>query len=115
MDGELVVINLQNGRYYASGGAGPAIWLLLERSVEVLDVAAAIATRYSLAPDVARTDVAAFVRKLELEALIVAAAAPDTPGDSSFPAGIDGDYVAPTLTTFDDMEQAFALDPPLRP
>jgi hypothetical protein len=115
MDGELVVINLQNGRYYASGGAGPAAWLLLDRGVAVMDVAAAIAAHYALSPEIARADVTAFVRKLETEALIVAADAPTERADGTFPDGILGGYAAPTLTTFDDMEQAFALDPPLRP
>jgi Coenzyme PQQ synthesis protein D (PqqD) len=112
MDGELVAINLQTGLYYSSTGIGPVIWQLMEAGHTGASISGAIATHCGVDAGRVQSDVTAFLDRLLAENLVApvdgAVASRDTPIIYS------GEYVAPSLTSFNDMEQAFALDPPLR-
>lgn len=113
MDGELVAINLRSGLYYSSAGAGPAIWQLVEAGHTASAIADWLVKATGGEVTTIRNDVEAFVTRLLDADLVELVAEPATP-----PAAVDPDvprpYLSPTLTSFDDMEQAFALDPPLR-
>jgi hypothetical protein len=113
MDGELVAINLRTGLYYSSSGIGAVIWQLMEAGHTTDSISAAIVARLNVPPDRVRSDVTDFLQRL-LEADLVAGtdAPPGVPGDVTIDAAIA--YEAPSLTRYDDMEKAFALDPPLR-
>ncbi len=114
MDGEVVAINLRTGLYYSSSGIGAIIWQLMEAGETVEGIAAKIAHHFKVPSDTVRADVTSFVQSLLDEGLIevLSSALPRDSGDSAI--AYEGVYEAPSLMRFDDMEQAFALDPPLR-
>jgi hypothetical protein len=112
MDGELVAINLRTGLYYSSTGIGPVIWELMEAGQTSAAIAGAIARHLNVAPDRVEIDVKAFLSRLVEEDLVAHADGADRLDDVTIAYG--GAYEPPSLTAFDDMEQAFALDPPLR-
>ena len=113
MDGELVAINLRTGLYYSSTGIGPVIWQLMEAGQTAEAISGTISRHLDIAPDRVQADVQAFLERLLEEDLVAPA---DGAADGSDDAAIvyAGSYEAPTLQSFNDMEQAFALDPPLR-
>lgn len=113
MDGELVVINLRNGLYYSSTGVGVKIWEGVERGASVTDISKDIVRQYDIDAARAAADTAAFLEKLEAEALVEASDAAPAEIATIAPAERLA-YESPTLTTFDDMAETFALDPPLR-
>lgn len=113
VDGELVAINLQSGLYFASQGIGPFIWAGLEAGRAVGAITDAIATHFQVPADQVARDVQAFLDRLAEAELIVAGGLPGlAPGAlEGLPAGA---YQPPTLDAYNDLEQAFAVDPPLR-
>lgn len=117
MDGELVVINLHNGLYYSSSGTGPWIWLLLEAGCDTEEIARQISLEFNTPFESVLSDISAFLERLVAEDLLERIEVTNTAAAAAKPAAMPlagENYAPPTLMTFDDMEQAFALDPPLR-
>ena len=112
MDGELVVINLQTGLYYSSTGIGPVIWQLMEAGHNSERISTAIAAHCGVDLGRVQSDVTAFLERLLAEDLVTPVADAIAVRESAIT--YSGQYIAPSLTSFNDMEQAFALDPPLR-
>ena len=113
MDGELVVINLRNGLYYASDSIGGDIWQGFEDGASEAGIAQRIASAFDVSAEQAEADIAAFAAKLVAESLIEPAGTVEAV-EPVAPAGERPPYAAPSLTTFDDMAETFALDPPLK-
>lgn len=110
MDGELVVINFHSGLYYSSVGVGTAIWELMEAGHSLGAIAATIARNTGASAATVETDVTGFIEQLLAADLIEPAEYPP----SQVAQDYSGDYSAPTLTAFNDLEKSFALDPPLQ-
>jgi Coenzyme PQQ synthesis protein D (PqqD) len=113
MDGELVVINLRNGLYYASSGVGVHIWQRLEQGASVSQIVHDVVGHYDVPAERAATDVTAFIDKLTNESLVEASDAMPAAAPESLSSANRQRYESPSLTTFDDMAETFALDPPL--
>lgn len=112
IDGELIVIRLSDGSYYATDNVGPHVWALLAAGLAVGDVARTIAAWYDCPAETAAADVTAFVDQLLEEELIVRAARDDAkPAVPSPPAKLDA-YETPQLRVYRDMGNLLALDPP---
>lgn len=110
MDGELVVINFHSGLYYSSVGIGTAIWQLLEAGQPLGVIAATISRDTGTALATVESDATAFLDQLLSAGLIEPAESNASATDVTY----GGAYATPTLTAFDDLEQSFALDPPLQ-
>jgi hypothetical protein len=115
MEGEAIVINAVNGRYYSLDEAGCVAWVHLADGTELAGVVSAIVGRYDAEPAVVRADVVALAQQLVGEDLLVVADAPMEAADESVlpPASARLPYVTPELVTFTDMEDLLAFDPPL--
>jgi hypothetical protein len=113
MDGELVAINLRTGLYYSSAGVGAVIWQLMEAGQTADAISAAVAEHFRLPNEVVHGDVAEFLDRLVTEDLIGAVEGDASEGGAAAIV-YAGPYEAPSLMAFNDMEQAFAVDPPLR-
>ena len=111
MDGELVVISLETGLYYSSTGVGSAIWQLMEAGYADTAIVDVMVRHFGATQDRVQTDVSSFLDKLLAQGLIepVADPGPAAAVEISF----TGAYETPAFTSFDDMQEAFALDPPL--
>ena len=110
MDGELVVINFHSGLYYSSVGVGTTIWQLMEAGHSVGEIAATIARNMQAAPETVAADTAGFIEQLLSAGVIEEASGPV----SNVAVDYSGAYAAPTLTSFHDLEQSVAIDPPLQ-
>jgi hypothetical protein len=114
MDGELVVINLRNGLYYSSAGVGVHIWQGIEQGVSFSQIVDNVMGHYDVLADRATADVAAFIDKLATESLVEASDVSPSTASGTVPPANRQPYESPSLTTFDDMAETFALDPPLQ-
>lgn len=110
MDGELVVINFNSGLYYSSMGVGTAIWQLMEAGQSLGAIAATIARDTGIALEIVGADVGGFMEQLLSAGVIEASEVPV----SAVVVEYSGVYASPTLTSFHDLEQSVALDPPLQ-
>ncbi len=111
IDGEVVVVNLDNGTYYSFDGVGGRVWDLLSEGGRSLEgLTAKVSSVYSGERDEIATAVARFVAQLREEELISVAAGDDAAGNVG-----DGtpqaQFVAPVLNKYTDMEALLLVDP----
>ncbi len=64
MDGEVVMMSVEDGAYYGIGGVGGRIWALLERPTALNDVVQAICAEYAVDRATCERDVLAFAGQL---------------------------------------------------
>lgn len=110
IEGEAVIINLSTGVYYSMDRAGALVWEALAAGHSARDIAGALTTSAGVAADVVNADMDTLLKALIAEGLV--GSDPETaPATTalSFPAA---EYAAPTLTSYRDMRDLLALDPP---
>ncbi len=64
MDGDLVMMSIENGEYYGIGGVGSRIWELLANAVGIAQIAETITTEFEVETVQCQTDVIAFAQQL---------------------------------------------------
>jgi hypothetical protein len=110
LDGETIVIHLDNGSYYSLTGSGSEIWNLLGAGATVPQICAQLALRHRRQQGDIRSEVDAFISELRREELVDDGEA----GASQAPAGpteADGAWVTPKLERYDDMRDFLLVDP----
>ena len=70
MDGELVMMSVDKGKYYGLGGIGPRIWDILEEPRTVADVVGVITAEYEVDPVECQRDVENYLQALLADNLI---------------------------------------------
>jgi hypothetical protein len=117
LDGEAVIINLLNGTYYSLDSAGAMMWELAAGGGTIAEIVGGVTARYDVDAPRARSDAERLVGELVAERLLVPAsgASRDAPVMASPNGGAAGrlPYDAPMLTTYRDMADLLALDPPM--
>lgn len=117
IDGEVVVVNLDNGTYYSFDGVGGAVWNLLDGAGrDLASLTAGLITRYTGDPAQIAAAAARFIAQLTAEGLIRVEA---IEGDAGVPPGDPGvpsttpatPFSEPTLQKYTDMEALLLADP----
>lgn len=85
LDGQFMLMNIENGSYYEMTGIGGVIWQMLETPKSEAELVEAILGRYEVERDQCSRDVRAFLDKLV--ATHVVTEQPDTAGTTAPPAG----------------------------
>lgn len=117
IDGETLIINLENGNYYSLIGTGAEIWSIVERGASVDDIVETLDRRYTGERAGMEAAVGRLVADLQSEGLVVHAHRPVPRADVPRPAGgadAGGDrrpFEAPLLSKFTDMQDLLLLDP----
>lgn len=114
VDSEVILINFGTGMYYTMSNVGLAVWQLLERRHSLEEMGTIIAERYGVEIETVLRDLETVIGRLIEARLIVAdggAASPDPVALAEL--GNGESYSEPTLHTYTDMAEIFALDPPL--
>lgn len=112
IDGEVVVINLDNGNYYSIEGIGADVWTLAENGTSVDEIARVLAQRYT-GSHIAE-GVHAFLQQVLNEHLLVEAPERQPAADvDTLLAPVAGEkpFEAPVLNTYTDMQDLLLLDP----
>ena len=107
-DGEVIALNLQEGKYYNMEGTAAFIWTSIARGVAAPIVLEQLTSLVPNESEKISTELLAFLTQLEQEGLIVATAEPLTAVETlSAPAA----YSTPLLAVFTDMQEVIQLDP----
>lgn len=72
MDGEFVMMGVDQGEYYAVKGVAATLWRHLAEPCDLDTLCAAVADDYDVTPDACRADVAAFLEQLSGKGMVAA-------------------------------------------
>lgn len=70
MDGEKVMLNIENGNYYNLGELGGDIWGMMKKPIEVRSIIMKILSEYEVEESECEEQVISYVNKLYSEGLI---------------------------------------------
>jgi hypothetical protein len=110
---EVVLVNLDTGKYYSISGTGPTLWNDLARGFEIEQVVARIQRVYTGDNAAIATDVSKFAERLLDEQLLVPAVEPQASSVAEVVAatGARPSFVSPVIENYDDMQDLLVLDP----
>lgn len=86
LDGQFLLMNIENGAYFEVVGIGSAIWHLLETPRSEAEIVDHVTQRYRVDRDTCARDVRAFLDRLQAVSLIKKGAEP-SPGADGTAAG----------------------------
>ena len=107
IDGEVVIINMDSGKYYSLLDMAAALWHCIDAGTTREALLARVQNAYA-EQNGAHADVTAFLDALFAEGLIDTAT--DVRSESPAPP-LPATYVAPRLETFTDLQELLMLDP----
>lgn len=116
IDGEVVIINLDNGNYYSLDGAGADIWQGITEGCSLREITGRLLSHYAGDPQTIEAAVRGLAAELEMEALVVVSEAPSTLPSQRTPPDVKtaerrSAFHAPTLSRYVDMQDLLLLDP----
>ena len=111
IDGEAIIIKLEQGVYYSLNELGSVIWKNIEEKNSSSAIIDYIVSNYSVEISRAKQDVINFLNEMDKEQLVV-------PNNKSITPKVKHksdklSYMAPQLEAYRDMEDLLALDPPV--
>lgn len=111
-EGELVVVNLETGRYYAMSGESADIFTLCTQVAALEEIVSALSVNYSGAIDDVKTASRAFLEQLKEEGLVTETdTRPDSQSSPSLGQAPVREFVPPTFEVHNDMQDLLMLDP----
>ena len=110
IDGEVLIMDSRNGFYFSSSGPGAVIWRLIELSYNEDQIAARIAAESGADLSVVAPAIAEFLDQLLAHDLVRPASAGQTLSCEP-PPQMEGNFVAPELAVYSDMQDLLLLDP----
>lgn len=113
IEGEVVIVNMNNGYYYSSENIGSVVWRMVEQGSTYGEIIAALAARYpGSSAEIERTT-AQMIGELRDEGLIIGTEAGPggvVPADAF--AGLDDSgFMPPQLHKHKDMQDLLLVDP----
>jgi hypothetical protein len=106
LDGEVIIINLATGSYYAMNNVGALVWCSLD------EIAARVADSYDVSRERAGADLLALADRLIVEGVVGISDATVATGQGA-PAAQRLPYERPDLGAYSDMRDLLAMDPPM--
>ncbi|PIB92137.1 PqqD family peptide modification chaperone [Caulobacter sp. FWC2] len=71
LDDKLLMLSLEQGRYFSLSGVGPRIWELLATPISQAGLIARLGEEFEVAPEVCQAEVAAFLQALRDQNLLI--------------------------------------------
>lgn len=117
IDGEVIIVNLNNGNYYSLTQSAAVVWTGIERGATVEQLENRLASRYSGETGVMNQALAGLIQALEAERLITrripseASQPADPAPEEALHAREKEAFQPPVFERFTDMEDLLLLDP----
>jgi hypothetical protein len=111
-DDEVVIVNLDSGRYYSTQQTGADVWQLLVAGQTVGEMSTRLALHYDASPESMVESVARFCEQLTAESLVMPT--DEAPVGVALPTLADRGrraFTEPRLQVFTDMQDLLLLDP----
>ncbi|MEV5027127.1 MULTISPECIES: lasso peptide biosynthesis PqqD family chaperone [Paenibacillus] len=70
MNGEKIMLSIENGKYYNLGQLGGRVWELMASPVSIQDMVKQLVTEYEIEPGACEQQVRTFLQQLKSEGLI---------------------------------------------
>lgn len=71
LQGESVILNMKNGRYYGINTVGSSIWAAIQNPSSFEDIRSAILNEYDVTEDVCQREIKTFLDKMVQEELVI--------------------------------------------
>ena len=114
VNGETMIVNLDNGNYFSLNTTGGQVWALIEAGASENHILIRISELYGVDQTLAAKKVKPFLEQLILEGLIVPNGVSRDP-DVSVPSAIvttpADSFEPPLLQKYSDMQELLILDP----
>jgi len=113
IEGEAIILNLENGAYYSTAGTGVVIWEGAVQGATAEEITAYLKQQYTGDPAAMAEATTQFLAELQQEGLIVSAA-PDVISAPAFSPSSSEPLAAfelPALSKYTDMQDLLLLDP----
>jgi Coenzyme PQQ synthesis protein D (PqqD) len=111
IDGEALIVNLENGNYYSATNTAESVWALVSAGVGVDAAIDALSNRFTGNAEAIDAETRAFVEKLIAAELLIS----DVTAGNEMPQASLGveksPWAAPKLREYTDMQDLIALDP----
>jgi hypothetical protein len=121
IDGEAIIVNLDNGNYYSTDKVGALIWGFLENGLAKQQIVDVLAQEYSGCRDAIAEGVSQMITQMQHEGLVV----PDQdceqsgngpigqshPQEPTLQNGEKPSFEVPVLHKYNDMQDLLLLDP----
>ena len=115
IDGEAVLVNMENGSYYSIDSVGAVVWDYIEKGLSSSQIVEAISAQYAGEQADITIGIEQLFDDLQTEQLIVvgesAVSNNHTVINRANPAASKPKFVAPILNKYTDMEDLLLLDP----
>jgi len=115
IDGEAVIVNMENGNYYSLDDSGAFLWELICKGSNIEETCSAVDEHYAESDTAVEPAVSALVNELLKEELIVSLEGGAEAGSSASPNLENGQtearFTSPELKKYTDMEEVLLLDP----
>lgn len=116
IDGEVVIVNLDNGHYYSLVSAGADIWDGIERGISRDNLIEEMTQQYDGSREALECALESFIEELEQEELIVleqtdALTRINSSGEQPNISKEKVSFEPPVLQKYTDMEELLILDP----
>jgi len=69
IDGETVMMSIENGKYYGLDDIGSLIWALIEKPIRVSDLIGTLLEKYDVDRETCESDVLTFLDKLKAQSI----------------------------------------------
>jgi len=110
IDGEVIIVNLENGSYYSCVDLGAYVWSRISGGEATSSIVERLSDHYPVDRAQIEDSVADFASGLEREQLIVPASSSQG-GGLAVEAALPAEYSAPELNIYSDMKDMLLLDP----
>jgi hypothetical protein len=113
IDGETVIVNLENGIYYSLRKSGVDVWNLIETGANFEELISLILDRYDGSPEEIRNAINELLVVLQREGLVQVSTTKRTISQAPQPltGGEKVKFEAPILEKYSDMQELLLLDP----
>jgi len=113
IDGEAVIVNMANGKYYSIDKVGADIWDLIGNGASLDQIIGRLSNLYQGNRDTIESSIKRLIAEMQEENLIVPKEDDDSPG-FTLPPGTsrqEAQFEEPVLHKYTDMEELLLLDP----
>ena len=111
IDGEVIILNMDSGKYYSTQGSGAAIWQLLSGGVEAIDAATILANHYGAGEPQITAAVTELQEFFITENLLKPFEGSATPTDAGLAVLAGEEFQHPVISSHTDMQGLLLLDP----
>jgi hypothetical protein len=113
IDGETVIVNLENGVYYSLRKSGVDVWNLIEAGANLEELTGLLIDRYDGSPEVVRKAISELLVALQQEGLVQTSSTTRTVSQTpqALKKGAKERFEPPLLEKYSDMQELLLLDP----